>query len=161
MFRRDAYQSSGGYRPEFYYAQDCDLWQRIAEIGDIAGIDEVLYESSGEVGGISTSRTAIQMQFASLADQAANARADGGGDNAEVERAGRLRERALRDRSRRPGAYGLAGAHFRLGSQLEASDLDAARRQYRQALDICPYYWRAWRRLIRLRSSRQPRLGST
>lgn len=161
MFRRTAYEASGGYRPEFYYAQDCDLWQRIAEIGEIAGIDEVLYESSGEVGGISTSRTAIQMQFASLADRAAISRAGGRGDNREIVRADRLRERALRDRAQRPPAYGVAGAHFRLGTQLEASDPESAQRQYRQALSICPYYWRAWRQLARLRSSRQPPMGST
>lgn len=161
LFRRAAYDAVGGYRAAFYYAQDCDLWQRLAEYGEIAGIEEVLYESSAEVGGISTSRTSIQMQFASLADRAAIARADGCGDNREVVRADRLRERVLRGRSQRPPAYGVAGAHFRLGAQLEALDPEAARRQYRQALSICPYYWRAWRQLARLRSSRQPPMGST
>src|SRR6266542_368310 len=30
VFRRDAYQRAGGYRSEFYYGQDWDLWYRLA-----------------------------------------------------------------------------------------------------------------------------------
>jgi len=33
MFRRDAYDRAGGYRPQFYYGQDWDLWYRLAELG--------------------------------------------------------------------------------------------------------------------------------
>jgi GT2 family glycosyltransferase len=43
MFRRSAYEMSGGYRWQFYFAQDSDLWLRIAEIGRIAYLPERLY----------------------------------------------------------------------------------------------------------------------
>ena len=43
MFRKTVYESVGGYRKQFYYGQDWDLWYRLAEIGDFFIIPEVLY----------------------------------------------------------------------------------------------------------------------
>lgn len=43
MFRRNAYKSVGGYREEFYFGQDWDLWYRLAEIGSFFVVPEVLY----------------------------------------------------------------------------------------------------------------------
>ena len=40
---RDAYQRAGGYRPEFYYGQDWDLWYRLGVEGKFQMIEEVLY----------------------------------------------------------------------------------------------------------------------
>lgn len=42
MFRRAAFESAGGYRPEAEYWEDLDLYFRIAERGRIAVIPEVL-----------------------------------------------------------------------------------------------------------------------
>src|SRR5437762_8108752 len=46
MFMRDAYEAAGGYRASFRYAQDLDLWIRIARIGKIAIANDELYEAS-------------------------------------------------------------------------------------------------------------------
>jgi glycosyltransferase involved in cell wall biosynthesis len=43
MFRRDAYERVGGYRQLFYFAQDSDLWLRMAMQGRIGYLQEVLY----------------------------------------------------------------------------------------------------------------------
>jgi hypothetical protein len=43
MYRRNAYKSVGGYRKQFYYGQDWDLWYRLAEIGNFFIVPEVLY----------------------------------------------------------------------------------------------------------------------
>jgi glycosyltransferase involved in cell wall biosynthesis len=43
MFRRGVYEGVGGYRPEFYYGQDWDLWYRLAERGRFAIVPECLY----------------------------------------------------------------------------------------------------------------------
>ena len=54
MFRRDVYERIGGYRELFYYAQDGDLWLRMAQIGGIAYVPEVLYRyrvSSESISG--------------------------------------------------------------------------------------------------------------
>ena len=45
MFRRSAYEAVGGYRPEFYYGQDWDLWYRLAETGDFLVLPQVLYNA--------------------------------------------------------------------------------------------------------------------
>jgi glycosyltransferase involved in cell wall biosynthesis len=42
-FRKSIYDYVGGYRPEFIYTQDYDLWLRIAKIVDIWVIPKVLY----------------------------------------------------------------------------------------------------------------------
>jgi hypothetical protein len=44
MYRRAAYAATGGYRPVFRYAQDMDLWLRLARIGHFTFCPEVLYE---------------------------------------------------------------------------------------------------------------------
>ena len=53
MFRRDAYLAAGGYRAEMYFAQDLDLWIRLAQRGRIAFVDEVLYEARFDLRAIS------------------------------------------------------------------------------------------------------------
>lgn len=44
MFRRTEYEKAGGYRPEFRFAQDIDLWMRIRKSARIATVPEFLYE---------------------------------------------------------------------------------------------------------------------
>ncbi|QDS87748.1 Putative glycosyltransferase EpsE [Rosistilla ulvae] len=42
MLRRTAIESVGGYRPEFAWVEDLDLWLRLAEVGKLANLPEVL-----------------------------------------------------------------------------------------------------------------------
>jgi glycosyltransferase involved in cell wall biosynthesis len=42
MIRRDAVQKVGGYREQFKTSQDLDLWLRLAEIGRLANLPEIL-----------------------------------------------------------------------------------------------------------------------
>jgi glycosyltransferase involved in cell wall biosynthesis len=42
LFRKELYDAVGGYRPEFYYGQDWDLWYRLAERSRFAMVPEVL-----------------------------------------------------------------------------------------------------------------------
>lgn len=53
MFSRDAYQKAGGYRREFYFAQDWDLWHRLLLKGELKIIPEVLYRARLMPSGIS------------------------------------------------------------------------------------------------------------
>lgn len=43
IFRRDAYHQVGGYNPTFRYAQDGELWIRLADIGPFGIVPETLY----------------------------------------------------------------------------------------------------------------------
>ncbi|HVE71686.1 MAG TPA: glycosyltransferase family 2 protein [Thermoanaerobaculia bacterium] len=69
VFRRDAYVAAGGYRPQFRYAQDLDLWIRMAAIGEIVIVPEVLYEASLDPAAISARNRSQQIASASLALQ--------------------------------------------------------------------------------------------
>ena len=52
--RATTYELVGGYRSSFYFAQDLDLWVRLAERGRHLAIQETLYEASLTLGSIST-----------------------------------------------------------------------------------------------------------
>lgn len=66
MFRRDAYLAAGGYRAAFWFAQDLDLWVRLAREGRIAFVDDVLYEARVEVDAISSTNRAEQFALARI-----------------------------------------------------------------------------------------------
>ena len=42
MIRREVFNRLGGYRPEFEFVEDLDLWFRISEIGELANLPDVL-----------------------------------------------------------------------------------------------------------------------
>lgn len=42
MIRRDALERAGGYRPEYQWAEDLDLFLRLAEVGRIANLPDTL-----------------------------------------------------------------------------------------------------------------------
>ena len=53
LFRKDVYHKAGGYRSIFKYSQDRDLWLRISKFGNIAVLQEVLYERMINYDGVS------------------------------------------------------------------------------------------------------------
>jgi glycosyltransferase involved in cell wall biosynthesis len=67
MFRRDAYRRAGGYRAQFYFAQDLDLWIRMAALGEIEVIPEALYEASLDINAISSRNRDAQVESARIA----------------------------------------------------------------------------------------------
>jgi len=71
MMRRESVQSLGGYRAEFEWVEDLDLWLRMAEQGRLANLPEVLlcyrqHASSGSwsVGQVRRQRTIALMEEA-------------------------------------------------------------------------------------------------
>jgi glycosyltransferase involved in cell wall biosynthesis len=53
MFRSDAYREVGGYRKEFYFGQDWDLWYRLAMKGKFQMIPQILYRADVTPASIS------------------------------------------------------------------------------------------------------------
>ena len=45
FFPAALYREAGGYRPEFYFAQDLDLWVRLVKHGSVSFCPEALYEA--------------------------------------------------------------------------------------------------------------------
>jgi glycosyltransferase involved in cell wall biosynthesis len=66
MMRRRAYMAAGGYRPEFYYGQDWDLWYRLAPLGPFFHCPQVLSSTRLFACGISSRRWREQQQIARL-----------------------------------------------------------------------------------------------
>jgi hypothetical protein len=66
MFSRFDYERVGGYRPQFYFAQDTDLWLRLSEIGLIAYVPETLYAFRVSTTAISSNYRAVQQSLVEL-----------------------------------------------------------------------------------------------
>ena len=69
MFRKDAYDKAGGYRRQLYYAQDSDLWLRMALSGKISYAQEVLYRYRITETSMSGSRHYAKLPYARLVDE--------------------------------------------------------------------------------------------
>ena len=74
MIRAEALANAGGYRVAFRFAQDYDLWLRLAEKWRGCVLGDVLYNWRLRKGSIGSSRRAEQMLFADLARNLARER---------------------------------------------------------------------------------------
>ncbi|MEQ9411992.1 MAG: glycosyltransferase family A protein [Fuerstiella sp.] len=149
MFRRDIYNQVGGYRPEFYFSQDSDLWLRMAEVGPITYLPEVLYRYRRDAGSLSSVRHDVQYQFGEIG-QACHALRLNGGDEAEL-----LAEAAELTAGIRSGGLDTSGERQRvaatqylIGSQLAMNgDRDALRYLW-PVIRQRPWHLKAWIRLL-------------
>jgi glycosyltransferase involved in cell wall biosynthesis len=80
VFRRNAYEQVGGYRREFQYCQDLDLWLRLIQITNFATVKSVLYKRYVLSTGVSYDpRKAVrQMRYGILTRRLAALDADEG-----------------------------------------------------------------------------------
>lgn len=81
MFRTDMYRQVGGYRNEFYVAQDLDLWVRLVELGSHQSLNEIRYTAYFEKASISSLRRELQLQTTRLIHLCATERAELGNDS--------------------------------------------------------------------------------
>lgn len=82
MFRCDAYERVGGYRRLFYYAQDGDLWLRLATVGRINYVQRVLYRYRISAESISGKLHSNKLPYARLIDDLHAARQRGEDESA-------------------------------------------------------------------------------
>jgi glycosyltransferase involved in cell wall biosynthesis len=142
MFRRDAYERSGGYRAAFFYGQDWDLWYRLAEIGRFRAIDDVLYTARITPESISGAARLQQEQLAELSRAALEARHRGESEAAILERAAAV-ERA----PRRALGRGAKGLYF-IGEALRRNGDRRARSYLRRSIAAWPFSVQAWVRYV-------------
>lgn len=62
MFRTAVARDAGGYSPDFLFAEDYDLWSRLATRGNVANIPEPLQRYRVHGNTVSTKNSARQMQ---------------------------------------------------------------------------------------------------
>jgi glycosyltransferase involved in cell wall biosynthesis len=132
MFRRDAYAVAGGYRPQFRLAQDLDLWIRIAPLGTIGIVPDVLYEATLDARSISGLSRDEQVRLTAIAV----ALRDGGDAS--------LLEEAAKIVPARASRAGEAAALYFIGKCLLAQRNGKWRRYLREAVVRNPWHWRAW-----------------
>jgi len=144
MFRRDRYVEAGGYREQFYFGQDWDLWYRLGLAGKFQMLPETLYQARIGINDISTSSKQLQEEFAKLSLQSLKHRCVGQSDAEVLERASALRSEINRDDRR--GRAGR-GSYF-LGECLRRNgEIAKARHYFWQSIKDNPANLKAWVRL--------------
>ena len=136
FFSKAAYESVGGYRKEFYYAQDLDLFTRIARFGPVAAVSDMLYAYTFSPNSISTHSAAVQKKFRALISRS---------DASALKEADAL-SRKIREGSVRK-ADPFAGYYF-IGSCLKSKNPGAAAQYFRKALDLRPWSIKTMARLL-------------
>jgi glycosyltransferase involved in cell wall biosynthesis len=143
MFRRDAYIRAGGYRPEFYFAQDCDLWFRLAELGQLSYSPDFLYQYRLAPGSLSGSRNPVKRLFADAVDECRALRMKGQSEEPVL-----LYCRTLKDRIHERSDASEAGTMYFLGRNLLKTHPLAAFRYLLQSVIKRPWNLKVWACLI-------------
>ncbi len=143
MMRRDAYVRAGGYRAAFHFAQDLDLWTRLAQLGQFAVVPKALYKARLDARSISGMQALEQRRLAELIAAATRARNAGRSEVEFLAEASTVRPVAHGDRARR-----LAQGNYFIGSCIAARDPVAAQKYFKSALSLNPTMARAWIKLL-------------
>jgi len=142
MFRRDAYERVGGYRPAFYYGQDFDLWLRLAEVGKFQSIDEVLYTARITPDSITGSARLRQEKLGRLSRAALDARQRRESEKDILDQAA-----AITRVSKHPISSRGKGLYF-VGEALRRNGDRRARSYLRRSIAAWPWSPRAWIRYL-------------
>jgi glycosyltransferase involved in cell wall biosynthesis len=148
MFKRDAYEKVGGYRSQFFVAQDLDLYMRLSEIGTCWASPLVLCEVKLDKNSISANRREQQIRSAKVIVECAVARRSGGDEAALLTRWSERSSRNLRRSWFLPRKLHEARFYYFVGSQLRDREPKQAQLYFWRAVTRwCPYP-RAWYSLI-------------
>lgn len=147
MFRRSLYEAVGGYRAEFYFGQDSDLWLRMAERLLIAYSTDILYTACRDIDTISGRMGRIQREYGDIGLACRAARREGFSDSQILKDAARLTDRLVNSRKHRSGSVGASAMAYLIGSSLSKRGHASARDYLWQAVRLNPLNWRAWARL--------------
>ena len=141
LFRAGIARGLGGYREEFWCAQDYDFFWRMSDAGGAANLPEPLYHYRYSAGAVSARRAAEQARTHRAAQILAEARRTGVMEDVAyaLARAGREIEEA--------GPLGTALKQ--IDHRLLAGDFGAAGRAYAELLTAHPASRLAWGKLLR------------
>ena len=144
MFRRSVYNRVGGYRSEFYFAQDLDLWVRLCEVGEHHVIPKVLYQARIDPVDISRKHRKEQVILTQLIIECTDLRRKGLDERTILRKAERIIPKAdlKRIRERRADAF------YFIGSCMHQRDRIKARHYFTLAIKANPFHLRSWYKLI-------------
>lgn len=147
MFRRDSYIQAGGYRPQFYFGQDWDLWYRLGMIGKFQMLDQELYQAKIGIADISSGSKHLQERIAKLSLASMKLRLAGSSDADVLAQAGKIRPEGKKSSARirhSNGGYFLGECLRRNG------DIDNARMYFRNSIRDNPFNIKSWCRLLQI-----------
>ena len=143
MFRREHYERVGGYRREFYLAQDRDLWFRLAEVGRYQVLPEPLYVALVLPASRSSSFRDVQHRLGRLARRAFELRQAGHSERDILALATTLRPHGSAQGSRR-----LAAANYFIGEALRRNGDRRCLGYFGRAVRLRPLHAPSWVRLL-------------
>ena len=143
LFRRDLYERVGGYREQFYFAQDLDLWTRLVEHGRHLVIPDVLYQVSVALGSISSLQRDRQVACASVILECARMRRAGLTEAPALAKAS-----AITRGSRKVEAADRAAALYFIGACLRKRRDPRARQYFVDALRTYPLHLKSAVRIL-------------
>ena len=149
MFRREVYESVGGYRPEFYFSQDSDLWLRMAEVGQLRYLPDVLYRYRRDAESLSSVRHDVQYEFGEIGQACHTVRLNGGDESELLSQAAALAAKVRSGRIDRAGdSQRVAATQYLIGSQLAINGDRSALGYLWPVIRRRPWHVKAWIRLL-------------
>ena len=142
MFRADVYRRVGGYRQEFYFAQDLDLWSRMIEHGEIVVSKEPLTKGLILPHGISAEYTREQQQCRQIIAKLQDARRTGAAEESLLRAVAEIRPK-----HRKSAIRNAAAGYYFIGKCLLDRRSALAKQYLRTAIQHNPYrakHWFAW-----------------
>jgi glycosyltransferase involved in cell wall biosynthesis len=140
MFRKEAYVNAGGYRTAFYYAQDWDLWYRLAALGTFAVVEQCLYRGRITPTSISSSNRDRQAAYARLSHKAIDLQLEGHSDAPVLHEADKLRPAKPHANRRTDQSRTM----YFIGKCLLNNNDPRATRYFLNAIYSTPFFFRAW-----------------
>jgi glycosyltransferase involved in cell wall biosynthesis len=148
MFRRESYEKVGGYRAQFFVAQDLDLWMRLAEVGTCWATPEVLCENRLINNSIGAARRYEQIRSAKMIVKSASARRSGRDDSAMIAKWVKQRKWYLFLWWWIPRRLQEAKFYYFIGAMLRHRQPKTAQLYFWRAIKACFLYPRAWYRIV-------------
>jgi glycosyltransferase involved in cell wall biosynthesis len=148
MFRKSAYLKAGGYRPEFYFAQDADLWSRLIDQGGFDCVAQVLYQVKFDMASITARHRDAQERLRSLVTEATSRRRRGESEADVLRIAAGIRPERSPGTAASDGRRARAAAAYFVASCLAKRRDPRARGYLLDALRQQPLNPRAWYKLL-------------
>ena len=144
MFSKKHYQNSGGYRQQFHFTQDLDLWIRMSEHGTIHLIEEILYDALIGTDTISGKYHPLQKQYHDIIIESAKLRRSGQSESNALSKASRIKPTT----STLQLNNNASGTLYFMASCLVSENPAMAKRYLKQAIRKNPMHLKAWYKLI-------------
>ncbi len=137
MFPRMLYERAGGYRWQFYYAQDLDLWRRLTTYGEFHIVQEILYRYRVLPASVSGCMRKEQIKLTKIILQLGRDRET---DSRLLARASNIRP----VRTPKWTRLRLAKGNYFIGRVLNGRPGNVSKKYFLRAVQFNPFLFRAW-----------------